>query len=58
MTKLNVSSPDWSELFDCVGMVIVTFFLELRSRKNGTTNWRSRSKNIIAACKTYSNVNH
>ena len=20
MTKLNVSSPDWSELFDCVGM--------------------------------------
>ena len=20
MTKLNVSSPDWSELFDCVGL--------------------------------------
>ena len=32
-------------------------FLELRSRKTTITEI-VRSKNIIAACKTYSNVNH
>ena len=27
MTKLNVSCPDWSELFDCVGRELSTTFL-------------------------------